>query len=172
MESQGPSLRSLLSLQMLSSPCPCVRWGVPIASQSCLISLHQCVKLCQANVNHNSESSGLRTGANRSLKIFKRDMETQDIDNLDVPELTQLEKELDAVLRQTRSIKEKQMKEEKVRLENEIAALKLKEQQSKDRAADEEADRQSTSAANNTTTTTNNSRSSEDYVPATILQLF
>lgn len=53
-----------------------------------------------------------------------------------------------------------------------IAALKLKEQQSKDRAADEEADRQSTSAANNTTTTTNNSRSSDDYVPATILQLF
>ncbi|XP_048433686.1 truncated transcription factor CAULIFLOWER A-like [Pyrus x bretschneideri] len=122
--------------------------------------------------NHNSESSGLRTGANRVLKIFKSDMETQDIDNLDVPELTQLEKELDAVLRQTRSLKEKQMKEEKVRLENEIAALKLKEQQSKDRAADEEADRQSTSAANNTTTTTNNSRSSDDYVPATILQLF
>lgn len=55
-ESQGPSLRSLLSLQMLSSPRPCVRWGVPIASQSCLISLHQCGKLCQANVVNSVKS--------------------------------------------------------------------------------------------------------------------
>ncbi|KAM2170813.1 hypothetical protein COP2_035107 [Malus domestica] len=135
---------------------------------------------------NNSEGSGLRTGANQSLKMIQSDMEAQDIENLDIPELTQLEEELDAVLRRTRSRKtqlmtetctalietEKQLKEEKLLLENEIAALKLKQQQSKDRAADEEPDQQSTFAANNTTTTTTNSCCSDDNVPAIKLHLF
>ncbi|RXI00254.1 hypothetical protein DVH24_037802 [Malus domestica] len=194
---------------------------------------------------NNSEGSGLRTGANQSLKMIQSDMEAQDIENLDIPELTQLEEELDAVLRRTRSrkiggknslelstidnadtaddgnlyssyrdaheigrgsnsillpiaiclrayplytcadersmcavdmpslqLKEKQLKEEKLLLENEIAALKLKQQQSKDRAADEEPDQQSTFAANNTTTTTTNSCCSDDNVPAIKLHLF
>ncbi|XP_028953360.1 MADS-box transcription factor 14-like [Malus domestica] len=135
---------------------------------------------------HNLECSGLRTGASRSLKMIQSDIEAQDLDNLDVPELTKLEEELDAVLRQTRSRKtqlmmetltalieqEKQLKEEKLLLENEIAA---KEQQIRDRAADEEPVQQNTSAANHTTTTTsnnNNNCSSDDDVPATILRLF
>ncbi|RXH69638.1 hypothetical protein DVH24_037422 [Malus domestica] len=134
---------------------------------------------------HNLECSGLRTGASRSLKMIQSDIEAQDLDNLDVPELTKLEEELDAVLRQTRSRKtqlmmetltalieqEKQLKEEKLLLENEIAA---KEQQIRDRAADEEPVQQNTSAANHTTTTTsnnNNNCSSDDDVPATILRL-
>ncbi|XP_068324234.1 MADS-box transcription factor 14-like isoform X1 [Pyrus communis] len=91
---------------------------------------------------HNAECSDLRAGASLSLKMSQSGMEAQDLDNLDVPELTQLEKELDALLRQTRSRKtqlmmetrtalietEKQLKEEKRLIENEIAALKLKEQ--------------------------------------------
>ncbi|KAM1348401.1 hypothetical protein ACFX2F_002581 [Malus domestica] len=95
---------------------------------------------------HNAERSGFRAGANRSQKMIQSGREAQDLDNLDVPELTQLEKELDALLRQTRSRKtqlmmetltalietEKQLKEEKRLMENEIAALQLKEQQSKD----------------------------------------
>ncbi|XP_050105436.1 truncated transcription factor CAULIFLOWER A-like [Malus sylvestris] len=91
---------------------------------------------------HNSECSDLRAGANRSPKMIQSGREAQDLDNLDVPELTQLEEELDALLRQTRSRKtqlmmenltalietEKQLKEEKRLIENEIAALNLKEQ--------------------------------------------
>ncbi|CAN6572438.1 unnamed protein product [Malus baccata var. baccata] len=177
---------------------------------------------------HNLECSGLRTGASRTLKMIQSDIEAQDLDNLDVPELTKLEEELDAVLRQTRSRKygksdrlvvkthlsaidnadtaddgntyssyravpiaiclraysrytcadersmctEKQLKEEKLLMENEIAA---KEQQIRDRAADEEPVQQNTSAANHTTTATsnnNNNCSSDDDVPATILRLF
>ncbi|KAB2635346.1 transcription factor CAULIFLOWER A-like [Pyrus ussuriensis x Pyrus communis] len=135
---------------------------------------------------NNSEGSGLRTGANQSLKMIQSNLETQDIANLDIPKLTQLEEELDAVLRQTRSRKtqlmmetctalietEKQLKEDKLRLENEIAALKLKQQQGKDRAADEEPDQQSTFAANNNTTTTTNSCCSDDNVPTIKLHLF
>ncbi|XP_048434760.1 truncated transcription factor CAULIFLOWER A isoform X1 [Pyrus x bretschneideri] len=134
---------------------------------------------------HNLECSGLRTGASQSLKMIQSDIEAQDIDNLDVPELTKLEEELDAVLRQTRSRKtqlmmetltalieqEKQLKEEKLLMENEIAA---KEQQIRDRAADEEPAQQNTSTANNTTITSNNNNncSSDDDVPATMLRLF
>ncbi|TQE06511.1 hypothetical protein C1H46_007882 [Malus baccata] len=54
---------------------------------------------------HNSECSDLRAGANRSPKMIQSGREAQDLDNLDVPELTQLEEELDALLRQTRSRK-------------------------------------------------------------------
>ncbi|KAB2603432.1 flowering locus C-like protein [Pyrus ussuriensis x Pyrus communis] len=104
-----------------------------------------------------SGESSLRAGANRSQKMIQSGREAQDLDNLDVPELTQLEKELDALLRQTRSRKtqlmmetltalietEKQLKEEKRLMENE-----------------------STSSANNTN---NNSCSSNDNVPATKL---
>ncbi|XP_068345556.1 MADS-box transcription factor 14-like [Pyrus communis] len=134
---------------------------------------------------HNWECSGLRTGASQSLKMIQSDIEARDIDNLDVPELTKLEEELDAVLRQTRSRKtqlmmetltalieqEKQLKEEKLLMENEIAA---KEQQIRDRAADEEPAQQNTSTANNTTITSNNNNncSSDDDVPATVLRLF
>nr|XP_028957758.1 truncated transcription factor CAULIFLOWER A-like isoform X2 [Malus domestica] len=60
---------------------------------------------------NNSEGSGLRTGANQSLKMIQSDMEAQDIENLDIPELTQLEEELDAVLRRTRSRKTQLMTE-------------------------------------------------------------
>ncbi|TQD91703.1 hypothetical protein C1H46_022694, partial [Malus baccata] len=147
--------------------------------------IHRVIELGETMQKNNSEGSGLRTGANQSLKMIHSDMEAQDIENLDIPELTQLEEELDAVLRRTRSRKtqlmtetctalietEKQLKEEKLLLENEIAALKLKQQQSKDRAADEEPDQQSTFAANNTTTTTN-SCCSDDNVPAIKLHLF
>ncbi|XP_048434761.1 truncated transcription factor CAULIFLOWER A isoform X2 [Pyrus x bretschneideri] len=131
---------------------------------------------------HNLECSGLRTGASQSLKMIQSDIEAQDIDNLDVPELTKLEEELDAVLRQTRSRKTQlmmetltalieQLKEEKLLMENEIAA---KEQQIRDRAADEEPAQQNTSTANNTTITSNNNNncSSDDDVPATMLRLF
>ncbi|KAM1105710.1 hypothetical protein FF1_002667 [Malus domestica] len=54
---------------------------------------------------HNAECSDLSAGANLSLKMSQSGMEAQDLDHLDVPELTQLEKELDALLRQTRSRK-------------------------------------------------------------------
>ncbi|TQD90058.1 hypothetical protein C1H46_024373 [Malus baccata] len=121
---------------------------------------------------HNLECSGLRTGASRTLKMIQSDIEAQDLDNLDVPELTKLEEELDAVLRQTRSRKTQLMMETLTALIEQIAA---KEQQIRDRAADEEPVQQNTSAANHTTTATsnnNNNCSSDDDVPATILRLF
>ncbi|ONI19959.1 hypothetical protein PRUPE_3G307800 [Prunus persica] len=123
-----------------------------------------------------SEWNGLCAGPNRSLKTIQSELEAQNIENLDVTELTQLEKQLDTLLRQTRSRKtqlmmdsltaliekEKQLQEEKLLMEKEIA--ELKEQKNKEQA--EEADQQSCSA--------NNNNNSDDNAPPrqTMLHLF
>nr|ABO61200.1 MADS-domain protein [Geum rupestre] len=86
--------------------------------------------------NH-SESSTSGTGANKSLKMIQSELEAHNIQNLDVTELAQLEKQLDATLRQTRTRKtqlmmeaisslvdkEKKLGEEKDLMEKEIAVL-------------------------------------------------
>ncbi|XP_024183394.1 truncated transcription factor CAULIFLOWER A isoform X1 [Rosa chinensis] len=86
---------------------------------------------------HNLELTGNGTCTKKSLKMIQSELEAQNIENLDVTELTQLEKQLDAILRQTRSRKMqlmmetitaliekgKKLGEEKDLMEKEIAAL-------------------------------------------------
>ncbi|KAK9931422.1 hypothetical protein M0R45_018697 [Rubus argutus] len=60
---------------------------------------------------HHLESSGNGTGANISLKMIQSEVEAQNIENRDVTELIQLEKELDALLREIRSRKTQLMME-------------------------------------------------------------
>ncbi|KAK9925533.1 hypothetical protein M0R45_033855 [Rubus argutus] len=116
---------------------------------------------------HHLESSGNATGANKSLKMIQSELEAQNIENLDVSELTQLEKQLDAVLRQTRSRKtqlmmetitdliekEKKLGEEKDLMEKKVEEL-MREQENPqedpdaDADADEEVNEYSSSCVN------------------------
>ncbi|XP_050383963.1 truncated transcription factor CAULIFLOWER A-like [Argentina anserina] len=89
------------------------------------------------NSKHHLEFPGNDACTTKSLKMMQSELEAQNIENLDVTELTQLEKQLEAVLRQTRSRKMqlmmetiasliekgKKLEEDKDHMEQQIAAL-------------------------------------------------
>ncbi|KAL6136065.1 hypothetical protein ACLB2K_061366 [Fragaria x ananassa] len=95
------------------------------------------------------ELTGNGTCAKKSLKMIQSELEAQNLENLDVTELTQLEKQLDGALRQTRSRKSqlmietistliekgKKLGEEKELIEKQIAALMAEQANQQEEAA-------------------------------------
>ncbi|XP_041008231.1 truncated transcription factor CAULIFLOWER D-like isoform X2 [Juglans microcarpa x Juglans regia] len=69
-----------------------------------------------------ADCPGLQMGA-RPLEMIQRYLEEQNIQEKTLIELTHLEIELDVILRQTRFRKEKQLREEKTLMEEEMAAM-------------------------------------------------
>ncbi|KAL6139415.1 hypothetical protein ACLB2K_057719 [Fragaria x ananassa] len=95
------------------------------------------------------ELTGKGTCSKKSLKMIQSELEAQNIENLDVTELTQLEKQLDGALRQARSRKSqlmietistliekgKKLGEEKELIEKQIAALMAEQANQQEEAA-------------------------------------